>query len=338
MVWKNPWYDPRLPHHLPDGFRNVEPDSRRPGDVQRWRRERRASGLPLAPEAGYTAFTDQWWQQARLEASGDGAWWLGHATVLLRLSGRYILTDPMFSSRASPLRFTGPQRKTPPALALEQLPEPAAVLISHNHYDHLDIRSVRFIHRRFPAACFYVPLGLGRWFRARGITHVRELDWWQSVCDEDFTFTAVPARHWSMRTLWDRNRSLWCGWVAESRSARFWFSGDTGASSLLCTISQQLGPFDAAAIPIGAFEPRWFMANHHMGPEEAVALWRDIGRPAAIPIHWGAFELADESLDTPPHALIARLTQDNEISPLFLPRKMGEFVSIDRNKLSLLPG
>lgn len=287
MVWKNPWYNPDYPHHLPDGFCNIEPNQRKPGDVKRWRRERKASGLPLPPAAGYRAFIDQWWQPACLDETGDGLWWVGHATLLLRLDGRYILTDPIFSSRASPLPFLGPRRITAPALALENLPEPEAVLISHNHYDHLDLPSVRFIHRRFPKTRFYVPLGLGRWFRRHGIKNVSELDWWQSVGHGDFLFQCVPARHWSMRTLWDRNRSLWCGWVIESHSLRFWFSGDSGASRLLPAIAQRAGPLDGAAIPVGAFEPRWFMASHHMGPQEAVALWRDIGRPLAVPVHWG---------------------------------------------------
>ncbi len=332
MAWKNPWYNPDYPHHLPDGFCNVEPDLRQSGDVKRWRRERKANGLPLPPQAGYAAFINQWWRPAQLDEAGDGVWWLGHATLLLRLHGRYLLTDPVFSTRASPLQFLGPQRKTPPALALEHLPPLDAVLISHNHYDHLDLHSVRAIHRRFPDACFYVPLGLGRWFRQHGIRNVRERDWWQGASADKFTFTAVPARHWSMRTLWDRNRSLWCGWVIESPALRFWFCGDSGESRLLATIGQRLGPLDAAAIPIGAFEPRWFMANHHMGPQEAVTLWRDIGRPLAVPIHWGAFELADESLDTPPRELMAQLKHDNERETLFFPRRMGEFVSLVRNK------
>jgi L-ascorbate metabolism protein UlaG (beta-lactamase superfamily) len=332
VVWKNPWYKPDYSHHSPDGFHNVEPEEQKAGDVRRWRRERKASGAPKPPKEGYDAFLARWWQPARLDEQGDGVWWLGHATLLLRINDRYILTDPIFSQRASPLRFLGPRRYTPPALAPGRLPPVSAVVISHNHYDHLDAASIRFIHRHFPAVHFYVPLGLGRWFRRCGITNVTELDWWQSRRDDEFAFHAVPARHWSMRTLWDRNRSLWCGWVIESVRLRFWFIGDSADSDLLRQIPRRLGPLDGAAIPTGAFEPRWFMANHHMGPVEAVALWRDIGRPPSIPVHWGAFELADEALDRPPQLVNEAMSEEEVASALFCPRRIGEFMPLTGNR------
>lgn len=328
MPWKNPWYDPRLSHTLPGGFCNPEPDVQQPGSLGRWRRERKVQALPKAPAGGYDAFIARWWQLADITGEEDGVWWLGHATLLLRKSGRYILTDPVFSERASPLRFYGPRRKTPPALALIQLPSLDAVLISHNHYDHLDLASIRLICRGFPEVRFFVPAGLGTWFRYHGIRYVTELDWWESQRMGEFHFTAVPARHWSMRTFWDRNRSLWCGWVIEHQHLRFWFSGDSGYSGILHAIPERLGPINAAALPIGAYEPRWFMSAHHMAPDEAVTLWHHIGRPLTIPIHWGVFELADESLDQPPQALLAALREVGEDEVLFQPRRIGQFMPL----------
>lgn len=168
MVWKNPWYDSSKAHHTPEGFCNPEPERRKPGDLQRWRRERKAQGLPLPPQQGYGAFTEQWWQPADISGSDDRIWWLGHAAVLLRLNQQYILIDPALSSRASPLSFAGPQRKTPAPLSIADLPRLDVVLISHNHYDHLDRPTVKAIVRRFPQATFIVPLGLAKWCRAQG--------------------------------------------------------------------------------------------------------------------------------------------------------------------------
>lgn len=331
MPWKNPWFDPELPHHLPDGFRNLHSLKRQPGDVKRWREERKAQGLPHPPAGGYPAFIDRWWQKAQLTGDDDRAWWLGHASLLLRLQGQYLLTDPVFSQRASPFPFAGPLRKTPVSLSIDELPQLDAVLISHNHYDHLDSATVRRIVRRFPQVHFFVPLGLKNWFTRRGIRHVTELDWWQALTWQGMTVTAVPAHHWSMRSLWDRNRSLWCGWIVETERLRFWFSGDTGFTSDLADIALRTGPLDAAAIPIGAYAPRWFMGNHHMDPQQAVRLWQQIGRPLTIPIHWGVFELADEPLDLPPQELLTALTQAGEKHEDFTPFVIGQSVALFKN-------
>ncbi len=303
MAWKNPWYDPALSHHTPDGFCNPEPELRQQGDLQRWRRERREQGLPKPPAQGYNQFIRQWWQSADLSGHDDAVWWLGHACLLLRLDDRYTLIDPALSSRASPLWFAGPQRKTPPALAIEDLPTLDSVLISHNHYDHLDRLTIKKILRRFPQVRFVVPLGLATWFYRLGAAHVEELDWWQSASVGALTVHAVPARHWSMRTLRDRNRSLWCGWVVKHPRLSFWFSGDSGYSDNLLEIPRRLGPFNLAALPIGAYAPKWFMRGQHMDPDQAVSLHQAMGQPHTVAIHWGVFELADESLDEPPQVL-----------------------------------
>ncbi len=328
MAWQNPWYDASLAHHTPEGFRNPEEELRQPGDLQRWRRERKAANLPRPPQAGYPAFIDSWCQSADLSGNDDRVWWLGHAAILLRLNQRYILIDPVLSSRASPLPFAGPERKTPAPLSVTQLPHLDFVLISHNHYDHLDRPTVKRIARRFPAAQFIVPLGMGGWCRKRGVGHVTELDWWQSIEVLGLTFTAVPARHWSMRTFWDRNRSLWCGWVVRNITLNFWFSGDSGYSDNLLEIANRLGPFNLAALPIGAYAPKWFMQGQHMDPDQAVHLWQSIGRPLTLPIHWGVFELADDPLDEPPAALEIARQAAGESSQGFIPWRIGESRSL----------
>lgn len=303
MVWKNPWYDATKTHHTPQGFRNPEADMRQQGDLQRWRKERKASGLPFPPAGGYAAFRQQWYQPAHLQGDDDAVWFLGHACIMLRLQQQVMLIDPALSPRASPLRFYGPKRHTPAPLAIAQLPRLDYVLISHNHYDHLDAPTIRQILRRFPDVRFVVPLGLEPWFTRQGARHVVQLDWWQQATFGDIQVHAVPARHWSMRTLKDRNRSLWCGWTVHSERLRFWFSGDSGYSDNLLEIPRRLGPFNLAALPIGAWAPEWFMQSQHMNPTQAVALHRAAGCPLTIPIHWGVFELADESLDAPPAVL-----------------------------------
>ncbi|MDK9364137.1 MULTISPECIES: MBL fold metallo-hydrolase [Lelliottia] len=329
MVWKNPWYNPSLKHHTPDGFRNIDFTSHQPGDVERWRKERKAAGLPKPPSLGYHDFVRQWWQPAELnDLSEDGVWWLGHASVLLRLDGQYLLTDPVFSRRASPLPFVGPERKTPPVISVETLPRLDALVISHNHYDHLDSATVRRLLRRFPDLTVFVPLGLGDWFRRRGAKSIIELDWWQSAIFQGLAITAVPAQHWSMRTFWNRNRSLWCGWVFEGTTQRFWFSGDTGYSPQLLAIPERLGEITAAALPAGAYAPRWFMSAHHMDPQSAIALWQQMGMPRAFPIHWGVFELADESLDEPVLELTQALSNVAPINDNFRILKIGQYLSL----------
>lgn len=329
MAWKNPWYDSSKAHHTPEGFRNPEPDARQPGDLQRWRRERKAQGLPLPPQQGYAGFSARWWQPADLSGSDDRIWWLGHAALLLRINQRYILIDPALSPRASPLRFAGPPRRTPAPLHIRDLPQLDLVLVSHNHYDHLDTPTIKQIIRRFPQVRFVVPLGLAGWFSRQGARKVEQLDWWQSLQIDDLCIDAVPARHWSMRTPRDRNRSLWCGWVIRSAGLRFWFSGDSGYSDNLLEIATRLGPFNLAALPIGAWAPKWFMASQHMDPDQAVALWQAAGRPLTVPIHWGVFELADESLDVPPAELNRALQRAGEKETCFSAWRIGESRALD---------
>ena len=230
--------------------------------------------------------------------------WVGHSTLLIQLAGVNILTDPQWSARASPVGFGGPRRVTPPGLKFDDLPPIDIVLISHDHYDHLDVATVTRLARTHRPR-FLVPLGLRAWFTELGITEVDELDWWQSRAVAGLTLTCVPAQHFSGRTPWDRNRRLWGGWTVAGRAKRLYFAGDTAYYHGLKEIGARLGPFDVAAIPIGAYLPPVIMKASHTTPEEALQVLADVRGRHLVPIHWGTFDLAEEPMEEPPARLLA---------------------------------
>lgn len=232
--------------------------------------------------------------------------WIGHASFLVQLGGLNILTDPVLSPRISPLPWIGPRRIAPLGLDFDELPRIDVVLISHNHYDHLDDASVRRIAAR-DAPAFVVPRGLGTWFARRGIHAVSELDWWQSTTVHGLRVHGVPAQHFSGRGLRDRNRSLWCGYVYEKDGQRHYFAGDTGYGPDFVAIGARFAPIDLSMIPIGAYDPRDFMQAVHVNPEEAVRIHQDVGSRLSLAMHWGTFRLTLEPLEEPPHRLAQAL-------------------------------
>jgi L-ascorbate metabolism protein UlaG (beta-lactamase superfamily) len=306
----NRFRDPTKPHHTPTGFRNNYAQII-PGRFWTWQFERWQKGLPATPEGGWHFPVDRpdvaWLAHNRSEATVT---WIGHATVLLQVGGLNVLTDPQFSERASPVSFAGPKRVVPPAIALDTLPHIEVVVISHNHYDHLDEASVLALARQ-PGGPprFYVPLGVGAWLRARGIEPAGELDWWDArdVGTSGVRVHLVPVQHWSARTLWDRDETLWGGYVLEAPGYRVFFAGDTGYSRDFADVASRFGRFDLAVLPIGAYEPRWFMSRQHMDPAEAVQAQRDLHAAQSLGVHWGTFVLTDEPLDEPPKKLAEAL-------------------------------
>ncbi|MGM0411702.1 MAG: MBL fold metallo-hydrolase [Pseudomonadota bacterium] len=305
------------PHHQGDGFRN-HPPVERPGftDFLRWQWERPDQPAWEPPTA-----------EPRPLEGRDGAaiTWIGHATALLEVDGRTVLTDPVFSDRASPLTWLGPRRYAPPRPALKALPAIDVVVISHNHYDALDAASVEALAEAHPGAHFFVPLGLADWFRERGIDRVTELDWWESAEHAGLTVTATPVQHWSKRGLFDENESLWAGWAVEFGDFDFWFAGDTGYQPVhFRETGRRLGPFDLAAIPIGAYAPRWFMKSSHVTPEEAVRIRDDVGARRAVAIHWGTFPLTDEPPAEPAERLRAARNEAGLQSSAFHLLRHGE--------------
>jgi N-acyl-phosphatidylethanolamine-hydrolysing phospholipase D len=183
---------------------------------------------------------------------------------------------------------------------LSAVPSHAFAVLSHNHYDHLDAYTVDRLPAELP---WFVPLGLAKWFRQRGRDRVVELGWWQSARHGRWTVTCLPAQHWSLRVEHPRDSTLWCAWLVENEKRRYFFAGDTGYFHGFAEIGRRFGPIDVALLPIGAYEPRWFMRYQHMGPEEALRAFHDLGARYMVGMHWGTFDLTDEPLDEPPKVL-----------------------------------
>jgi N-acyl-phosphatidylethanolamine-hydrolysing phospholipase D len=322
--------DPAKPHHSRNSFRNVHPTEPR-GSFWKWQWERWRKGLPKAPPGGYR-FELLEPDVAFLKANGGETTvtWIGHATLLIQAGGVNILTDPHLGERASPVSFAGPKRVVPPAVSFDGLPRIDIVLISHNHYDHLDEGTVtRLASSRGGSPLFLVPLGVKEWFHEKGIQNVREMDWWETDEVLGLSLHFVPTQHWSARSPFDRNETLWGAWVVESQGFRFFFCGDAGYSDHFQEIVRKFGSFDLSAIPIGAYEPRWFMKAAHINPAEAVQVHRELKSRFSIAIQWGTFVLSDEPLDEPPVRLAEELAAAGVEPGRFVALRHGETIRLD---------
>ncbi|MBP0590140.1 MBL fold metallo-hydrolase [Paraburkholderia sp. LEh10] len=325
-------------HHAPradSGFENDDGPLVR-GSFLKWRWNRLIHGLPPPPANGYAFPVDHpdvgWISANRSE---NAMTWIGHASTLLQIGGVNILTDPVFSGRASPVAFAGPKRRMPPALTPDQLPHIDVVLISHNHYDHLDTASVQALNAQ-PGGppVFLVPLGIKDWLANKGITNAQELDWGDQTRAAGLDIWFVPATHWSARSLADRNETLWGGWVVKTPAGArhpyaVYFAGDTGYSDDFKRIGAAFGCFDLALIPIGGYEPRWFMGPPHVDPQQAVQIFEDVHAKKAIGIHWGTFELTDEPLDEPPQKLAEAARAANLPDDAFTVLRHGQTILLD---------
>ena len=251
---------------------------------------------------------------------------IGHASFLVQFSRLNVLVDPVFASRVGPFGLFGPKRVCPPALRLGELPRIDVVLVSHNHYDHLDLAALRWLarHRR---PQFVAPLGLRTWLEARGVGPMKELDWWQTHTTNDGTeITCTPAQHWSSRTPWDRCRSLWGGFGLRNHAGSFYFAGDSGWGSHFATLRARLGSPAISLLPIGAYEPRWFMEPAHMNPAEAVRAHLALGSRRSLAMHFGTFCLTDEGIDDPGRALAAARDAQGVEADAFAVPAIGETI------------
>jgi L-ascorbate metabolism protein UlaG (beta-lactamase superfamily) len=242
------------------------------------------------------------------------ATFINHATFLFQLNGLTILTDPVFSERVSPVRFAGPKRARAPGVALENLPSIDVVIISHNHYDHLDLESLKQIDGKFHPL-FIVPLGDEKLLTSSGIQNVKEMDWWQEQRVKDVRIIFTPSQHWSSRT--------------PSPQFKIYFAGDTGYSSHFLQIKGRYGAPDLATLPIGAYAPRWFMKDHHMNPEEAVLAHKEMGPTLSIGMHFGTFQLTDEGIDDPINELVKAREK--------LKVPAGQFITLDQGESQIFP-
>jgi N-acyl-phosphatidylethanolamine-hydrolysing phospholipase D len=289
-------------HHLARGFRNLDPGydytflGRAVSLVRRAWKGLPERGTPPAVLANDGA-------ELRANGTHPTMTWVGHATMLVQLDGVNILTDPIWSKRIGPFGL-GPRRLVPPGIRFEDLPPIDAVIISHDHYDHLDRATVlRLAREHHPR--FFVPLGIGAWLREEGVGNVVELDWWDAQIYRGVTFIATPSQHGSGRTLADQNLRLWASWAVLGSRERFFFGGDTGYTPGMAEIGRRLGPFDVAVLPIGGYSA--FTARHpnHLSPEESVQLFEDLRAKLLVPMHWGTFALNIEPYREPPDRLLA---------------------------------
>jgi N-acyl-phosphatidylethanolamine-hydrolysing phospholipase D len=299
-------------HHTATGFRNPWPDSEPKGlaNLLRWFAERHTT-RPPAPDPDPSVFPLEQPRLGLVRAPGDlSVTWMGHSTALLEFASCTVLTDPIWGEYASPLPASQFRRWVPAPIPLEALPPVDLILLSHNHYDHLDARTVRTLAERQPGIEWCVPLGLGKLLRRLGVGRVREFDWWDEQPVGPARVAATPAQHFSARGIHDRNCTLWCGFTVRVGARAVYFAGDTAYHPDFAQVGQRLGPFDVQLLPVGAYEPRWFMRVVHMDPEEAVRAFLEVageaggaaagGDPVLVPIHWGTFKLTDEPMDEPP--------------------------------------
>lgn len=277
-VWFNPW----------------SPKERRYTDLFRWLVSRSAytGERRDPPEVLQVANNGASFASPEHSASVT---WVGHSTFVVHDNEDIFLTDPQFNDRA-----LLPKRYYPPGVPLSSIPGSAFAVISHNHYDHLDVYTVETL----PASVtWFVPMGLGEWFRERGRNAVVELDWWQTAQHGRWQVTCVPSQHWSQRLEQGANSSLWCAWVIASDENTYFFAGDTGYFHGFKEIGKRFGPIDVAMLPIGAYEPRWIMHYSHMNPAESYQAFLDLDARWMLPCHWGTFKLTDEPIDEPPREL-----------------------------------
>jgi len=304
----NRFFNPTLPNDIAPSRRSMFKMMREPRTP--WPDWVENTGVPRLNEA--------------LGANQAAITFVNHATFLIQINGVSILTDPVWSERASPFRRIGPRRVRKPGVPFEELPAIDIVLLSHNHYDHLDIATLKQLRQRFAPTVFTAD-GDARLVAPLGFKKVYELDWWDVVQFNDvLKVTFVPAQHFSARGLFDRQKSLWGGYMIESQGRRIYFGGDSGYATHFSDIKARLGPPDIAMLGIGAYEPRWFMKPVHMNPAEAVRAHRDLGSKQSIGMHFGTFQLTTEAIDQPLVDLAQALSDNGIPNSEFIALREGE--------------
>jgi N-acyl-phosphatidylethanolamine-hydrolysing phospholipase D len=290
------------------------------GDMLQWIRS------DIEPEITKIELSSDW-QKVNLSEDDNYAIWIGHSTFLIKKNGVTILTDPIFSKRASPFKNIGPKRLIPPAIPLDAIPHIDIVTVSHNHYDHLDIHSLKKISKKHPEAIFLVPAGDEKLLKRKKIKNVYNFDWWESIEHKGFVITFTPVQHWSKRSLFDRNKSLWGGWFFKHKDYSLYHAGDTGYSKDFIDTKIKLGSPKYAFIPIGAYDPEWFMAESHVNPEDAVQIMLDLEAEKAFGMHWATFVLTDEDTIEPKIRLEKEIMKYKDL--YFISVVPGSIINLD---------
>ncbi len=290
------------------------------GDMLQWIRS------DIEPEITKIELSSDW-QKLNLSEDDNYAIWIGHSTFLIKKSGVTILTDPIFAKRASPFKNIGPKRLIPPAIPLDAIPHIDIITVSHNHYDHLDIHSLKKISKKHPEAIFLVPAGDEKLLKRKKIKNVYNFDWWESIEHKGFVITFTPVQHWSKRSLFDRNKSLWGGWFFNHKDYSLYHAGDTGYSKDFIDTKIKLGSPKYAFIPIGAYDPEWFMAESHVNPEDAVQIMLDLEAEKAFGMHWATFVLTDEDTIEPKTRLEKEIRKYKDLD--FISVVPGSIINLD---------
>ncbi len=290
------------------------------GDMLQWIRS------DIEPEITKIELSSDW-QKLNLSEDDNYAIWIGHSTFLIKKSGVTILTDPIFAKRASPFKNIGPKRLIPPAIPLDAIPHIDIITVSHNHYDHLDIHSLKKISKKHPEAIFLVPAGDEKLLKRKKIKNVYNFDWWESIEHKGFVITFTPVQHWSKRSLFDRNKSLWGGWFFNHKDYSLYHAGDTGYSKDFIDTKIKLGSPKYAFIPIGAYDPEWFMAESHVNPEDAVQIMLDLEAEKAFGMHWATFVLTDEDTIEPKTRLEKEIMKYKDLD--FISVVPGSIINLD---------
>jgi L-ascorbate metabolism protein UlaG (beta-lactamase superfamily) len=308
-------------------YSNLDPSHRPygPGAILRWGITDRLLGRRRKQPPGPPApIVDPDHELIHGDSAKPFLTWLGHASFLVSLDGHRFLIDPVFSSHAGWLY----RRYLPPALSIDQLPEVAAVLVTHNHYDHLDVEVFRRLGDRVHVI---IPEGMGPWMQRHGCTRIIELGWWQEAEVGELRVTLVPACHWSRRGIFDTNQVLWGGYVVEGGGRSIYHSGDSAWFEGFADIGRRFPDLDAAMLPIGGYEPAWFMEHYHLNPEQAGQAFLELGARHLIPMHWGTFQLTDEPLCKPVNRMHAWWQREGPTNPRRLHLlDVGESISLDR--------
>lgn len=240
--------------------------------------------------------------------------WIGQATILLNIDDKNILFDPIFSERASPLKNIGPKRNIPPAISIENLPEIDLIVISHNHYDHLDLHALREIQNMYPLVNIFVPNGDQSLLKSNGLKNIKEFEWWENQSIFNFSVTFVPTKHWSARGLFDRNKSLWGGWAIKSKSKTVLHIGDTAYADYFKDYPIKLGQIDITFMPIGSYYPRDIEAEYHVDPYEAIQLARELESKYTYGIHWGGIFFTQEPTYEPQRIIAREMSLDSSLN------------------------